>query len=298
VVIPSEKLAALRSNIFEPAHTAISDWHSFPWHQDKRGDVQADKVQSSQALATDVFGTIKDIATVSQTAVLDALAVAAGLPQGGPWQVELEWSDPKNLLCEKRRTQVDAIAFGRHSIMVIECKFTETGGACSQTGRIAAGTGMGSRQCNGRYEMQTHPGTGVAASCTLSGKGIRYWDVIPQLFKLDPAASYDPCPFKGEAFQWMRNMALASELGRDQGKAAACIIAFAEGGGFPTEAKAGSTSWLPELADSALAPFMISYQQIARLATEADDSPIWPALGKWIKSKVARVRLEGGEQKR
>ena len=290
--IPPAKLEALRSNIFQPAHAGIC-WQDFPWHLDKQGEIQTDKIHSSQGLAIDVFGSIKAASGFSRDAIMNELAIAAGLPPGGPWELLPEWSDPKKLLREKRRTQVDYIAFGQHSIMVIECKFTEKGGACSQILPIKKGVAAGRRQCTGRYELQGHPATQVTAHCTLSGKGIRYWDVIPKIFDLDQTASYDPCPFAGEAFQWMRNMTLADELGRDQGKAAGCVIAFAAGGNFPTEGKAGSTNWLPELAHGVRAPFMISYQQIAQIAAETDDSPIWPALENWVDSKVARVRRKG-----
>jgi hypothetical protein len=35
--------------------------------------------------------------------------------------------------------------------------------------------GLGTRQCDGRYAPQVHSVTGIAASCTLAGKGIRNW---------------------------------------------------------------------------------------------------------------------------
>src|SRR6185369_16644738 len=56
--VPPAKLATLRGNIFDGAHAAIGDWHTFPWHRDNGGEVQADKPHSSQALAIDVFGAI------------------------------------------------------------------------------------------------------------------------------------------------------------------------------------------------------------------------------------------------
>ena len=216
--VSPEKLAALRGNIFDGAHAAIGDWHTFPWHRDKQGHVQADKPHSSQALAIDVFGAIG--ASNAKDAILDALAIEAGLPPGGPWKIELEWTDGQRLLREPRPTQVDALAIGANAIMVIECKFTEPGGSCSQTRRIQTGPGAGQPQCTGRYELQVNARSGVRAHCALSGKGIRYWDFIPAIFDLDPAAAYAPCPFKEEGFQWMRNLPLAYELGLDQGKVA------------------------------------------------------------------------------
>jgi len=279
-----EKIATLRRNIFADAHAAIGDWHTFPWHRDMRGHVQADKPHSSQALAIDVFGAIG--ASNGKDAILDILAIEVGLPPGGPWNIELEWTDSQRLLCEPRPTQVDALAVGANAIMVIECKFTEPGGSCSQTRRIQTGLGAGQPQCTGRYELQVNPRSNVQAHCALSGKEIRYWDVIPAIFDLDPATTYAPCPFKGEAFQWMRNLALAHELGRNQGKPAACVVAYASGGNFPTEAKVGNLTWLPPLADGAHGPVMVPYQRIAELAAEVDDDPCWGRLAEWIERKV------------
>lgn len=288
--IPPEKLISLRRNLFDLSHAAIDDWQAFPWHRDKRNDVQTDKPNSSQALAMDVFGTIRAAAEGRRDTVLDALADEAGLPPGGPWTLELEWMDPQNHLCEPRQTQVDAIAIGASAIMVIECKFTEPGGACSQTRKIGSGPGAGQRQCSGTYAWQINPRTLTEARCALSGKGIRYWEVIPFLFALDPAATYSPCPFKGEAFQWMRNMALAHELGRLHGKAARCVIAYAAGGGFPTEIKARNLGWLPPFAGEALPPCSISYQQIIALVDRVDPSPIWGDLARWVERKIAQSR--------
>lgn len=287
--LSASKLAALRQNIFPLAHGAITDWQAFDWHRDQRGEPQADKVQSSQALAIDVFGAIKAAPDQSRDAILDSMASLAALPPGGPWHVELEWRDPANLLCEPRQTQVDAIACGARAIMVIECKFTETGGSCSQTSKLTSGPAKGLRQCNGRYELQTHPVSDVEAPCTLSGKGIRYWDVIPRVFALDASVTHAPCPFSGETFQWMRNMVLASELGRTSGKAARCLIAYAAGSGFPTEAKAADLQWLPTPATGAAPPFAISYQQLTQLAAAVDGAPTWHALSQWIDRKVATV---------
>lgn len=79
--IPSAKLVALRANIFDAAHAAISDWDTFPWHRDMRGHVQADKPHSSQALAIDVFGAIG--ASNAKDAILDALAWRRGCRPAG-----------------------------------------------------------------------------------------------------------------------------------------------------------------------------------------------------------------------
>ena len=50
---------AIKKNLFPASHAAISDWNKFPWHRDRHGVIQTYKPASSQALAIDVFGTIK-----------------------------------------------------------------------------------------------------------------------------------------------------------------------------------------------------------------------------------------------
>lgn len=285
-VCRTEGLERVRKNLFPGSHAAIGDWTAFPWHN-VRGDVQAWKPHSSQALAIDVFGAIDVHA--DRDVILDALALHAGLPSGGPWELTLEWSDPANLLAEPRPTQVDVLVEGQNAIMVIECKFTEPGGSCSQTKRIRSGVGAGLPQCDGGYHMQANPRSGAEARCALTAKSIRYWDAIPSVFDLDPAADHAPCPFRGEAFQWMRNMVLAHELGRTSGKAARCVIAFAMGGEFPTEVKVRSLDWLPPLQPVAQPPLILSYQSIIELADKVSDSPIWSELQNWVNAKVAKV---------
>lgn len=288
----ADPFAPIRANLFPAAHGAIGkDWTRFPWHR-HNGAIQSWKPHSSQALAIDVFGAIDT--AVARDTVLDALATAAGLPGGGPWTLELEWTDPANLLREKRSTQVDVLAEGARAILVIECKFTEPGGGCSQVGRIARGVGTGLRQCDGNYRRQVNPRNGVEARCALSGKGIRYWDVVPAVFDLDADTDHIPCPFRGDAFQWMRNMTLAHELGRVTGKAARCAIVYAAGGDFPAERKTASTAWLPPMATIGTPPFVFSYQAVIELAEQVAPDAEWRALRNWVDNKVALARTGAG----
>lgn len=50
---------AVRENLFPASLGAIEDWEAFPWHRDRTNRIQAHKAHSSQAIAIDVFGTIK-----------------------------------------------------------------------------------------------------------------------------------------------------------------------------------------------------------------------------------------------
>jgi hypothetical protein len=126
----------VRANLFHAAHAAIPDWSTFPWHRDREGNIQAHKPWSSQALAIDVFGTIEQ--SPERDLILDRLAIELDLPPGGPWKVELEWTDPANSLRERKRTQVDAAAFGSRAAILFECKFTEPGGGAAKSPLVMA----------------------------------------------------------------------------------------------------------------------------------------------------------------
>jgi hypothetical protein len=176
------ELEAIKANLFPASHAAICDWDHFPWHR-HRGVIQTHKLHSSQALAIDVFGTIK--VSAERDRIFSALARKCDVPEEGPWTLTIEWTDPDDLLHEPTPTQVDAIAFGAHAVLVVECKFTEPGGHCSQVVPIGKGRHRGVRQCNGDYALQTNPVKGKTARCALTAKRILYWKTIPSVFGFD-----------------------------------------------------------------------------------------------------------------
>lgn len=274
---------AVRENLFPASHGAIEDWTGFPWHRDRTNRIQAHKVHSSQAIAIDVFGTLKT--SRDRDLILDAIAERVGVAPGGPWAITLEWMDTDRLLGEPRPTQVDALAVGPKAALVIECKFTEPGGQCSQTAVLPSGE----RQCDGRYADQINPRNGVRAHCALTGKGIRYWEYIPKVFTLDPDVDHAPCPFKGDAYQWMRNAVLAAAIGKHRNLQAAALAAFADHPTFPTARKAKQG-----LVDSSLAGEAtitpVSYQQIIGIGCQVgQDQELWHRLSEWVDRKIAKA---------
>ena len=283
-------LDAIRENLFPASHAAIGDWEKFPWHRDGHGVIQADKRHSSQALAIDVFGTIK--VSEDRDRILSALARECGVPEEGPWKLNLEWTDDKNLLKELTPTQVDAIAFGARGILVFECKFKETGGRCSQPDLIRDGPHAGMRQCNGNYEMQTNPVNGAASRCALTGKGVRYWEIIPKIYGLSKDRDHRPCPFRGETYQWMRNVVLADRLASELGVSSAVIAAYAEAEGLHTAKKVrAGPPGLPAAAGSGRTlVFPRSYQSIVELAQKvASRRNDWIKLEGWVQGKIVAV---------
>lgn len=274
---------AVRENLYPASHGAIEDWETFPWHRDRTNRIQAYKVHSSQAIAIDVFGTLKT--STDRDRIFDAIAERVGVAPGGPWAITLEWTDADRLLGEPRPTQVDALAVGSAAVLVIECKFTEPGGQCSQT----AVSRSGERQCNGSYVNQINPGNGVRSQCALTGKGIRYWEYIPKVFTLDPGVNHTPCPFRGDAYQWMRNALPAAALGKHRSLQAAALAAFADHPSFPTARKAKRGLMDPSRAgQSVITP--VSYQQIIAITCEVGlDQELWNGLSLWVAHKIARA---------
>jgi len=227
------------------------------------------------------------------------LAGDLGLPTDGPWQVELEWCDAKNLLKESgtQRTQVDAKATSPSALILFECKFTESGGGCcSQVKPLVKGSHRGVRQCDGTYRMQVNPVNSVQARCTLTGKGIRYWKVIPRIFDLQSTANYTPCPFRNSAYQWMRNLALAHELCRNEGKRAAFVIVHADSPWLRFTEYLKSHEWsalIARLRPNTVAFGVRSFNWILIAGQETVDpewTDLWRALQEWLQTKINRSR--------
>ena len=94
--------------------------------------IDTHQINSSQALAIDWFGTIKN--SPERDLILNSLVSKLGLPEESNWKVCLECADEYNRLEEKRQTLVDAVTWNVKSLIFFECKFTESGGdSCSQT---------------------------------------------------------------------------------------------------------------------------------------------------------------------
>jgi hypothetical protein len=284
----------LEHNIFPAAHQACELWEKFPWHNG------AHVAHSSQALAIDVFGTIKTSA--SRDTILDALAQTIGLPTGGPWTITLEWVARPTLLNEPRPTQVDVYAESPRSVILFECKFTEQdGGACSQTVKR-----NGSIPCNGNYVQQINHRNDMTERCALSGKGIKYWDIIPKVFHLDAKTDYQPCPFAGPAYQWMRNLVVAYKVARQKNKQSAVIIVYADHPDLSMAQKIRSNEWTQfsrTVKQAQVSLHVRSYQEILRLAQEttrqgSGEQTVWKELDEWVNRKISALNGDRRKPKR
>lgn len=290
----------LKSNIFPAAWPAVEPWRKFPWDRGRYG-IRTWVPHSSQALAIDVFGTIKTCKV--RDLVLNALADHIGIPRSGRWTVHLEWIDPFNQLREKRRTQIDCVLKNDASVIFVECKFTEKeGGSCSRP--RPSREQNGAAQCNGNYERQTDPIRyslfdyyGIApydANCSLTREGILYWDWMGRVLRYNAADTYRPCPFAGSMYQWMRNLVLCHIVAARNRLEPAFMIAFAGASGLAIS-DALNTGALRGQIESVLLERVefhpLSYQEIVQVAlTACADLPIetriWRDLDLWVQRKI------------
>ena len=280
---------ALRDNLFPRAWRQIDELPAAAWHRDGAKALTAVRLHSSQALAIDVFGTVKELA--SRSAIGAAWAQQLKLASFGPLDITLEHPVPPGLLREPRSTQIDVLITGEERSAVLECKFTEAdGGHCSQTGMREMSNGDRVRQCDGSYHPQVNPLNGKSARCALTAKGIAYWDWIPKILHVEPGEDYSPCPFAGGMYQWMRNAVTAAAMSEQSGRPTAFILVYADGP-FPAAASTQGGSWhkftslLNDLPDVR----HVTFQSLIRTAIEAasaKDAETLLSLEQWVNRKV------------
>jgi hypothetical protein len=281
----SDTWRAVEANLFPAARPAVDPHDAFPWHGD---GIHTAKRHSSQALAIDVFGTLSQ--SPQRDGILNALLTGLGLQAGSDWQVQLEWRDPARRLWEPTRTQVDALARSDRHLVFFECKFTESdAGRCGQTGSSGGGV-----RCDGNYHPQVDAASGTRYHCALTAKGIRYWDVIPRLFAYDRHGAYEPCPFAGPWYQWMRNMVLCSEVAATEGLQPVFVVAYADAPHLPVAKMIRSRAWgefMAQVRQDAMAVRTLSMQSMVLTAQAAvagsAETQTWRELDAWVQAKVA-----------
>jgi hypothetical protein len=275
----------IRQNLFPAAHESI--WRAFPWHSG------AHQPHSSQVLAIDVFGTVQNhplCDSLASELVMTVFGAQMSDIAQQRWTVKLEFRVPADLFGEPRPTQLDVLLENNTAVVVLECKFTETGGGpCSQP----------PEQCNGRYEMQTNPKNDKRARCALTGKGVEYWRWIPRYFMLNSAQSYVPCPFTGPAYQYMRNLLVAGRMARWNKRRGAFGVVYVEGDCFPmtVEISDANSEWGRFNAllrsDCAVSVGAISYQALLELWCKAHPTDTTlDELTKWVHQKIERIERE------
>lgn len=139
-------------------------------------------------------------------------------------------------------------------------------------------------QCNGRYEEQVNPYNAITSKCALTGKNIRYWEIIDDIFEKS-IYRYEECPFAGSWYQWMRNITLCSEVARDQGLKPVFLLVYADDPEFSIAQEVRSQDWaefLSQVKSGTVDVKIIAYQQILNIITDLNlsDRDIWLDLEK------------------
>jgi len=286
------EIVAVQQNIFPAAQAVLLD-SNFPWHR-VRNMVTAQEEHSSQALAIDFFGTLQSL--TRPDLVLNAFASDWGLPDGKEWRISLEYQVPLTALGEPKPTQVDAVIQNENCLIFVECKFTEEdGGGCSQVNPLpGTSSNRGKIQCSGDYIEQVNPVNGRTARCALTGKSIRYWEILPKVLAIQNDVDHRPCPFVGGWYQWMRNLVACRTMANASAKRGAFVVLYAAGP-FPMARKVALPEWaeflaLTEKRDVPLTT--VSYQdlvQTAIAAADPTDTDILIRLSDWIDRKVSSV---------
>jgi hypothetical protein len=151
----------------------------------------------SQALTQNVFGSL---------AVMGRLDLLTGLetedrerpfqpdPQGAAY---LELEVKVDCLGEPRPTLKD-VAYRGLNPVTAECKLMEESvGPCSRPTLSQSDP----RYCDGSYTRQR----GRQERCYLTEVGIRYWSLVPQLFRIDAGIDHPVCPLNA-TYQLVRNL--------------------------------------------------------------------------------------------
>ena len=110
-----------------------------------------------------------------------------------------------NYLGEPRSTSLDGYIAGKYQI-AIECKFTESElGSCSRPKLTRANSNYQHDYCDGTYSIQRERMT----RCSLTERGILYWQYVPQIFRWDNEIDFRPCPLN-KNYQLVRNVLAAA----------------------------------------------------------------------------------------
>lgn len=290
-MINQEKIDQIKSNLFHRSKDAVWDYHTFPWHKSKSGEIDSDKAKSSQALTIDVFGCLKN------SPILNLLINRFfNFGEENTWEVIFEYTD-RNALNELTASQIDVFLKGRLVNVFIECKFCETsGGPCSQTKRLK---NRSFAQCSGNYELQKNPVNNVEAKCSLTGKGIKYWDFASEIFSLSPNEDYYPCPFKGEAYQFMRNIAFSRAISRLNNLPSYNFLFYFDSTICPFKRKVEKKKQFGILSKIILDRGLIktfSYQEFIKSCIEIsefeknmNEKKVWVDLNDWLSKKEAEI---------
>jgi hypothetical protein len=281
------EIEQIKKNLFFRSQDSILDYNLFDWHS-YNGKIDSNKSKSSQAVTIDFWGCLK--LSPNKNQIINKIFNK----NCDNWELIFEFTD-KNILAEKKPTQIDVLIESESYVIIIESKFAETnGGTCSQTKKSI----NGKSQCNGNYELQHNYLNGVVSKCALTGKGISYWNYINTLTKFKESDTYFPCPFKDFEFQWMRNICFSDAYASVKNKIGECYLVYYNSDKFAISKKVKNGKYLGSLMgqihnSSMLAP--LSYNELIDQIIDFLDlnnkieKQVWVDLKRWLVEKEKNI---------
>ena len=306
MAITPEQHAAALANLYPEAAAAVKDWAP------GRLEARAAQPHSSQALCVSVFETIELRPAPARDAMLTDLLTHAGILVDNLHvaQVHTEVREHRDVLNEVgggTPTALDGLISWPSGVTTIESKLTEQEfGACSQT-RPTKVPATDPRfdpveptkrfaNCTGRYEVGSDlkPATqplGAACRLTIQDGNRRprlYWDLAPELFEPGVYRLGQPCPFRGDVYQLMRNVSFAYKWSRDRRLSDFAFLVMLVDGA-PAAEKMRST--VERLRGLLLRQHRdrvgsLSYEHLADILDRRHDEH---ALAQWIRRRIADV---------
>ena len=279
--LTNAKINSIKKNLFHRSLDIIEDFHTFSWHQYK-GNIDTDQINSSQAIAIDFWGCIHS--SPYKNELINELFGT----EAEEWNIELEYTDCA-LLNEPTSTQIDVFLQSPQKVIFVESKFTEKrGGSCSQP----------PKQCNRNYQLQINQNNGIRSKCALTGKGIRYWDVIEEVINYKKNADYIPCPFKGMEYQWMRTICFAKAYSDMLGKIPyATYLFYYDSNKCPISGLVGKGNYLGTLKghlkrrEFEAKSYNNCIRQCIEFLKTKDEKEmnVWEELEQWLREKEERL---------
>ena len=224
---------------------------------------------SSQALSQSVFGGLE---ATGRLQALEGLDAEDGYPAffGSFSGHRLKLEHAVTTLNEPRPTSLDAFLDGATRVAV-EVKFTENEfGRCSRPRIPSRDARFEQDHCDGSYTRQRMR----TRNCSLSERGIRYWDFVPELFAWDAGIEHRPCPLSA-GYQLVRNVLAAcvrADGSIDTDNAHAVIVYDNRNPAFAAGGEANRQWWLVVAAlRSPRVLRRVSWQSLAAHLRQFDD---------------------------
>ena len=244
---------------------------------------------SSQALSQSVFGGLE---ATGRLQALEGLDAEDGYPAffGSFSGHRLKLEHAVTTLNEPRPTSLDAFLDGATRVAV-EVKFTENEfGRCSRPRIPSRDARFEQDHCDGSYTRQRMR----TRNCSLSERGIRYWDFVPELFAWDAGIEHRPCPLSA-GYQLVRNVLAAcvrADGSIDTDNAHAVIVYDNRNPAFAAGGEANRQWWLVVTAlRSPRVLRRVSWQSLAAHLRQFDDLD----LAKRRSSRQIRICRDGLE---